>query len=310
MGNRDLNDMMEFDHVIRVSPDGTVNANPSRDWPLTPHSPESVIETRYDGQIMKAHEDRWAESVRSQGWEPERGWSGQYDYSAFMHGSEYMGGSLEDHIRKTPGLWVVVVGICLRGGPDPDEIVTCVYCDAEIELQDTELWENLGAGEPGSDAARYCDEAADHLHAGEFDNEDEDEVAGWAVLHMDDSPDSESYVVTSAPDPLKRERIKALTHMTLEDAQAASRDIRPGRVVRVTDLAVMNEDGTAIPDPRDYVITLHPAPIADQAEHIATLPKLTYSGARTEVLNRWLASHASLGRVVRVSDMTEIRDEG
>ena len=206
---RELNDIMEFDHVIRVSPDGTIDAHPSRTYPLTPHAPESVIFTRHDGQISAADEDAWAERVRAQGWEPERGWTGQYSYSgAFMHASEYVGGHLEDHIRQTPGLWVAVVVSCLVDDADP--------ADEDHDPDD-------------------CDTCADRDAA-------EEEPAGWAVLHMDDGPETNSYVVTSAPDPLIRERIRILTHMTLEDARKTSREIAPGRIVRVTDLAVMPDE--------------------------------------------------------------------
>lgn len=42
--------------------------------------------------------------------------------------------------------------------------VHCTYCGAEVEEQDTGLWET---GEDTADARRYCTGAPDHLHAGE-----------------------------------------------------------------------------------------------------------------------------------------------
>src|ERR1043166_1835159 len=75
---RDLNDIMEIDHVIRVNPDGTIDADPRKTHPLTPHAPESVMETRHDGQILAGDEEAWTARIRSEGWEPETGWTGQY----------------------------------------------------------------------------------------------------------------------------------------------------------------------------------------------------------------------------------------
>lgn len=113
--NNWLNRVMEFDHVIRVRPDGTVDEHPE------PHvyAPESVIETDEDGQILAGHETAWIEYLRSQGWEPERGWTGQYGYAGpIMHPSEYIGGHLADHILETPGLWVAVSVECIPWDED------------------------------------------------------------------------------------------------------------------------------------------------------------------------------------------------
>jgi hypothetical protein len=100
----DLNGIMEFDHVIQVHADGTVT-----DGPAGIYAPESVITTDADGQILAADEAEYTASIERQGWQLERGLTGQYGYSGpIMHASEYVGGELEDHIRETPGLWTVV----------------------------------------------------------------------------------------------------------------------------------------------------------------------------------------------------------
>lgn len=45
------------------------------------------------------------------GWELLTGFTGQYGYSGpAMHSSEYIGGGLERHIRRTPGLYTVLYG--------------------------------------------------------------------------------------------------------------------------------------------------------------------------------------------------------
>jgi hypothetical protein len=99
-----LNDIMEFDHVIQVSPDGTVS-----DGPAGIYAPESVIDTDDDGQIGLPDETEWQESLSRQGWEVLTGYSGQDRYPGpIMHASESIGGALAGHIRATPGLWVAV----------------------------------------------------------------------------------------------------------------------------------------------------------------------------------------------------------
>jgi hypothetical protein len=212
---RRLNDIMDFDHVIRVNADGTIDTDPKG----TPYAPESIVFTRHDGSVMADNEAAWAESVRSQGWEPERGWTGQYGYrGSFMHESEYVGGSLADHILATPGLWTVVVVTALRGDPDD-------------------------AGEDFNSATHACDDCADAP-----DPEVEDEDAGWAILHMDDGPDTDSYVVTIDPRPIRDQRshIRSLPKMDLTAARALVTQrwigghFALGRIVRVTDMAEMS----------------------------------------------------------------------
>jgi hypothetical protein len=132
-----------------------------------------------------------------------------------MHASEYVGGGLEDHIRETPGLWVAVVVSCL-----PDE-------DPE---------------DPEDHDPEGC-EACERRDTGDF------EPAGWAVLHMDDSPETESYVISLEPGEITRTYTGKLERADLATARtvaAVARGIlqEPVRIVRVTDLAVMPDEAT------------------------------------------------------------------
>lgn len=80
----DLNEIMEFDHVIQIMDDG------------------SIIERGdlYAPDVM--------DDAVSPGWSLLDGWSGQYGYCGpTMHASEFIGGRLADHILETPGIYVV-----------------------------------------------------------------------------------------------------------------------------------------------------------------------------------------------------------
>ena len=98
-----LNALMVTDHVVMVTPDGTVT-----DKGFTGiHAPEFHVDTDGYGSILAEHETDMIEMIRAQGWEVETGWTGQYSYSGpIMHPSEFIGGGLERHIRETPGYWV------------------------------------------------------------------------------------------------------------------------------------------------------------------------------------------------------------
>jgi len=81
-----LNDMMEFDHVIRVHADGTVTDEPGVYAPDLHDDDEPI------------------------GWTLLDGYSGQYGYSGpIMHASEYIGGGLARDILATPGVYVALV---------------------------------------------------------------------------------------------------------------------------------------------------------------------------------------------------------
>lgn len=127
MTERTLNDIMEIDHVIRVSADGVI----SEDTPGI-YAPEVFIPT-HDGQILADDEQEMTNYLRGQGWEPVTGWSGQYSYAGpIMHPSEYVGGALETHIRETPGYWVACVATC-----DDDEIAGWLLLFREIPEVDS-----------------------------------------------------------------------------------------------------------------------------------------------------------------------------
>lgn len=109
---RTLNDLMEFDHVIRVKADG------STEEPSGIYGPEGIeMETLDDdaGSIMEEHEIAYAEAVRLQGWDLMRGYTGQYAAKRsnyIMHTSEYIGGRMETDIRERPGLYVAITIEC------------------------------------------------------------------------------------------------------------------------------------------------------------------------------------------------------
>lgn len=85
---QDLNEAMDFDHVIEVLPYGNVV-----DAPIHIYAPDLVDDEISDGR-----------------WRLLNGFSGQYSYSGpMMHSSEFVGGGLERHIRSNPGYYVTLV---------------------------------------------------------------------------------------------------------------------------------------------------------------------------------------------------------
>ncbi len=93
MHREDLNDAMEFDHVVQVHDDGSVTDR--RDL----YAPECYGEP--DGTINFAG---------AKGWHALNGYSGQDRYAGpIMHPSEYIGGRMADDILSTPGTYVAVV---------------------------------------------------------------------------------------------------------------------------------------------------------------------------------------------------------
>jgi hypothetical protein len=100
-----LNDLMDFDHVIRITDDGTVEEAPGE------YAPEVYVECADDdaGSITREAEQQMIDAVANQGWELMTGYTGQYSYRGpIMHASEYVGGQMEADIRATPGLYVVI----------------------------------------------------------------------------------------------------------------------------------------------------------------------------------------------------------
>lgn len=99
-----LNDLMEFDHVIRVHGDGTVTKE--RDI----HAPDL-----HDGEL------------ESDEWTLLDGFSEQYGYSGpIMHASEFIGGGLADYILATPGVYVALVDYPLDDSEPEGWAVACL----------------------------------------------------------------------------------------------------------------------------------------------------------------------------------------
>lgn len=107
-----INELMEFDHVVAVMPDGRVIDTDEGYNHLDVHAPEVVIDYDgpfADGQILDEHDAAMVEYLRIQGWEVLTGYSGQHGYSGpVMHTSEFIGGGIEDRIREEPGYWVAL----------------------------------------------------------------------------------------------------------------------------------------------------------------------------------------------------------
>jgi hypothetical protein len=97
-----LNDVMEFDHVIRVDENGTVTDAPGIWAPDEVY--ESVGKVDIDGR-----------------WKLLDGYSGQSGYAGpVMHASEYIGGRMADDILSTPGVYVAVVVMDLDNATDEE----------------------------------------------------------------------------------------------------------------------------------------------------------------------------------------------
>jgi hypothetical protein len=101
-----LNDVMRFDRVIRVGPDGTVTYASSE----RAYAPDLNAICGADGSHTSETDPELHRQARDAGWTLESGWTGQYGYSGpCMHPSEFIGGGLAAHILATPGYWVAVV---------------------------------------------------------------------------------------------------------------------------------------------------------------------------------------------------------
>lgn len=103
-----LNKVMEFDHVIRVNEDGTVD-----DRNTGKHAPELVMELDEDGQSLYFNDEDLHEEARTSGWTLMQGHTGQHGYrGAVMHPSEFVGGSLAEYILERPGYYVTTIVEC------------------------------------------------------------------------------------------------------------------------------------------------------------------------------------------------------
>ena len=101
---QDLKDAMDFDHPVRIDADGMVHDRVDGVW-----APELMMGTDGDGSVLAEHEAEYVADAERQGWQLLTGWTGQYGYhGVVMHPSEFVGGRLADHIRETPGIYVVI----------------------------------------------------------------------------------------------------------------------------------------------------------------------------------------------------------
>lgn len=89
-----LSDLMDFDHIIRVTDAGTV---------VDARSVFAYFE-------LNVAKDGTDEFSIPNGWELLKGFTGQYGYNGpVMHPSEFIGGGLERHILENPGYYVALV---------------------------------------------------------------------------------------------------------------------------------------------------------------------------------------------------------
>lgn len=108
-----LEDIMDFDHVVWVDEKGDVHD----DMPNSPWEP--VLED--GGMSFPVVSD--GDSYSDVRWELVDGYSGQSGYRGpIMHSSEYIGGDMADHILSTPGWYVALIndGSCTDECDDPD----------------------------------------------------------------------------------------------------------------------------------------------------------------------------------------------
>jgi hypothetical protein len=114
-----LNELMEFDSVIRVTENGDAY---------------QVLDV-YGPEVYPAYNEDGSDYV-SDGWELLRGYTGQYGCagSAHMHNSEYIGGGMERDILETPGYYCagVLEWPCdAEYGCDGPDAVTGQQCDMD-----------------------------------------------------------------------------------------------------------------------------------------------------------------------------------
>ena len=117
MNAKPLNEIMEFDHIIRVNEDLTIDEN--LDMSV------SDVGSYFDLAVDEDGNDIFEMSA---GWTLLTGFTGQYGYNGpVMHPSEFIGGGLERHIRETPGYYVALVVNALE-----DHCDYCAECESQI----------------------------------------------------------------------------------------------------------------------------------------------------------------------------------
>lgn len=156
-GQRDLRDIMDDSHVIRVYADGSVSDVTPVDGRHGAYAPEAIIELDADGQIMPAgnFDDGTpgypgsyaglAALAESQGWDLMT----SPDGTPLWDNAYFVGGDLADEILSRPGLYTRVQVSAL--GPDEEldredspgfviacrpEPVMCVTCGGELDRED------------------------------------------------------------------------------------------------------------------------------------------------------------------------------
>ena len=152
-----LNEMMSFDHVIRVHANGTAT-----------HEPKVWAPELLDGELSEY------KHIPGQptGWRLMNGYSGQSCYAGpIMHSSEFVGGRMERDILARPGLYVALTS----GTSTPDS--ECEDCRPECEGHESLAGEHMGE-------AVYCDGScrpkAENLPCEQHD------INGWAVAYIED----------------------------------------------------------------------------------------------------------------------------
>lgn len=110
---RALNDIMQFEHVIRVDDDGNVH-----DDVTGIYAPDVHDEYPHGDDVI----------VDGEGWSLMNGYSGQDRYSGpIMHPSEFIGGGMERDILASPGYYVAVV-VYDETSSEPCEVDGCDEC--------------------------------------------------------------------------------------------------------------------------------------------------------------------------------------
>lgn len=108
---RELNDLMQFEHVVRVqdgvASDDGIDSSRREMW-----APECIHEGFSDGNHIEP----------GQGWTLLEGYTGQDRYDGpVMHACESIGGRLERDILARDGYYVTLVCSVMAEDPDADE---------------------------------------------------------------------------------------------------------------------------------------------------------------------------------------------